>query len=310
MELEPFHDGEVRAQELAGEERLAQRNSGAIQSRILRGAFPFIRQQPMAILATLDSLGKPWCSIVFGKPGFLQPSEDARRLTMSVRESERSDFDPLWANVFGEPRVGALLVDLASRRRLKINGRCTLTSDDMTIDVSESFPLCPKYIQRRSLRLDDMVNATEDSSLHGMVLGQPQRDTVHRSDTFFVASTHDTRGPDASHRGGMPGFVKTINDVTLKIPDYPGNSMFNTFGNLLLNPRAGLVFPDFHRRRLLQLTGKAEILWNQPGTEAETGGTRRFWYFHCEQWIECSMPPAVSSVLLDFSPFNPPLAGC
>jgi hypothetical protein len=99
-----------------------------------------------------------------------------------------------------------------------------------------------------------------------------------------------------------------MNDATLKIPDYPGNSMFNTFGNLLLNPKAGLGFLDFHRRRLLQLTGTVEIVWDQPGTESETGGSRRFWYFHCEQWIEHSMFQAVSSELLEFSPFNPPLA--
>jgi hypothetical protein len=308
MELEPFHDGEVRAQELAGEQRLAERNSAAIQSSILRGAFTFIRQQPMAIVASLDSVGNPWCSIVFGKPGFLQPSENAKRLTMSVQESERSEFDPLWANVLGEPSVGALLIDLPSRRRLKINGHCTLTPDDMAIDVSESFPLCPKYIQRRSLRVDDEVISTEGSSLRGMALGQPQLETFHRSDMFFVASTHETRGPDSSHRGGRPGFVKAMNDVTLKIPDYPGNSMFNTFGNLLLNPKAGLVFLDFHRRRLLQLIGTAEVVWDQPGTESATGGSRRFWYFHCEQWIEHSMLQAVSSELLEFSPFNPPLA--
>jgi predicted pyridoxine 5'-phosphate oxidase superfamily flavin-nucleotide-binding protein len=308
MEQEPFHDGEVRAQELAGEEKIAQRNSGAIQSRMLRGAFPFIRQQPMVIVASLDSVGNPWCSIVFAKPGFLQPSEDATQLTMSVQESDRSDFDPLWANVLGERSAGALLIDLPSRRRMKINGHCTLTPNEMTIDVTESFPLCPKYIQRRSLRVDDEVISTESASLRGMALGEQQMGTVHRSDMFFVASTHKTRGPDASHRGGRPGFVKATNDVTLRIPDYPGNSMFNTFGNLLLDPRAGLVFPDFHRRRLLQLTGTAEIVWDQAGTESETGGSRRFWHFHCEQWIEHSMLQAVSSELLEFSPFNPPLA--
>ena len=59
------------------------------------------------------------------------------------------------------------------------------------------------------------------------------------ADTFFVASAHAERGVDASHRGGLPGFVRVLGDRTLEIPDYPGNSMFNTLGNPAADPRAG-----------------------------------------------------------------------
>ena len=75
--------------------------------------------------------------------------------------------------------------------------------------------------------------------------------------------------------GGNPGFVTLVDDRTLRIPDYPGNSMFNTLGNFTANPRAGLIFLDFESHRTLQLTGRPEILYDVDGTAEETGGTNR-----------------------------------
>ena len=68
------------------------------------------------------------------------------------------------------------------------------------------------------------------------------------------------RSMNASHRGGPPGFVEVVDDRTLRIPDYVGNSMLNTLGNLTVNPHAGLVVLDFGPNRTLQLTRRAEIL--------------------------------------------------
>ncbi|XLM22644.1 pyridoxamine 5'-phosphate oxidase family protein, partial [Chromobacterium piscinae] len=61
-----------------------------------------------------------------------------------------------------------------------------------------------------------------------------------------------------SHRGGKPGFVKIDGD-TLTIPDFAGNGYFNTLGNLLRHPRAGLLFIDFSSGDTLQLAGRAEV---------------------------------------------------
>src|SRR6185503_17409934 len=82
---------------------------------------------------------------------------------------------------------------------------------------------------------------------------------VRRADTFFVASRGPDGGLDVSHRGGAPGFVESMRDGALRIPDYPGNSMFNTFGNLLRDPRAGLLFADFEHGHVLRLTGRARL---------------------------------------------------
>ena len=67
------------------------------------------------------------------------------------------------------------------------------------------------------------------------------------------------QGVDVSHRGGRPGFVRAQGNV-LTVPDFSGNSFFNTLGNLALNPRCGLVFIDFDTGDLLYLAAHAQIL--------------------------------------------------
>ena len=81
--------------------------------------------------------------------------------------------------------------------------------------------------------------------------------------------------------------------------------MFNTLGNLAVNPRAGLVIPDFENRKTLQLTGRAQLLWGIDDPGNETGGTGRYWEFEVERWvqIENSLPGSVE--FLDYSPHNP-----
>jgi uncharacterized protein len=79
-----------------------------------------------------------------------------------------------------------------------------------------------------------------------------------------------------SHRGGCPGFIRTAADGAIVIPDYHGNSFFNTLGNLTLHPRAGLLFIDFAIGDLLLLVGAAEIVWDS-GEVHELPGAERVW---------------------------------
>ena len=114
------------------------------------------------------------------------------------------------------------------------------------LQVDESYPNCPKYIQKRQVTAN--LVGTDQPTLtveRGDALGPEQRAVITKADTLFVASVHPERGVDASHRGGNPGFVTIVDDRTLRIPDYKGNCMFNTFGNFVVNPRAGLIFVDF-----------------------------------------------------------------
>jgi hypothetical protein len=98
---------------------------------------------------------------------------------------------------------------------------------------------------------------------------------VASSDTFFIATAHPEAGADASHRGGNPGFVEVSGDgTTLLWPDYSGNAMFNTLGNLVADPSAGLLFLDGKRGGALQITGAAEILWDGPDVRRLPGAER------------------------------------
>ena len=83
--------------------------------------------------------------------------------------------------------------------------------------------------------------------------------------------------------------------------------MFNTLGNLVHNPEAGLAIPDFQRSRVLQLTGRAVTLWDQSDPENVTGGTHRFVEMTVSRWQELPLPSDMNTEFLDHSPLNPPV---
>ena len=307
----PFHSGELTAQERAGEREAARRNRGAITATIMTGALRFIKQQPMVLFGSRDERGAMWASLVFGRPGFLS-STDGTRLEVDLSQAHVDPNDPVWANVENDHRLGALVIETGTRRRIRVNGfiefepgRC------LSIQVDESYPACPKYITRRQVRfLPDPAPAFAQPDLSSSGgLGDGPLAAVRSADAIFVATESPERGYDVSHRGGLPGFVKVIDPHTIRWPEFPGNSMFNTLGNLLHDPNAGVVIPDFIRNRVVQVTGQAVALWDQPDPGNETAGTRRFVEFTIEQWKERDLPSNLSSEFLDYSPFNPSVLG-
>lgn len=98
---------------------------------------------------------------------------------------------------------------------------------------------------------------------HAGVLDERLRQIISRIDTFFVGSADPEGNADASHRGGNPGFLQVLSPNRLRWPDYRGNSMFMTLGNISANPRCGLLIPDWDTGTTLQLTGTAEIIWDE-----------------------------------------------
>ena len=303
---DPFHEGEVQVQERAGEVAEGARNARAIADSILKGALNFIAEQPMAVLGSVDDEQNVWASVLFGRPGFIS-TPDEQTVEFDLSQAGINAHDPLWTNIEQNTQIGALIIELATRRRLRINGEVTRSAADrLALRVAESYPNCPKYIQRRTVEYQAAEQADAmPAPVDGLSLGREQESLIQSSDTFFVASAHPQRGVDASHRGGPPGFVEVVDDRTLRVPDYVGNSMFNTLGNLAVNPRAGLVFVDFDRGRTLQLIGRTEILWDQPDAARRSGGTRRFWDFQIDRWRESGLPAALRWEFLDYSPHNP-----
>ena len=303
----PFHEGELQVQERAGELEEGRRNGRVLADSIMPGALKFVAQQPMIVFGSVDDDLNIWASVMFGPPGFAI-APDERSVEFDLSRAFVDESDPLWKNIQTQPQVGVLFLEMTTRRRLRINGPAARpSSDQLVLQVAECYPNCPKYIQRRQFRIKSASDVV--SPPRGILIGQSleahQSALVSASDTFFVASAHPQRGVDTSHRGGPPGFVEVVDERTLRIPDYVGNSMFNTLGNFMVNPRAGLVFLDFERNRTLQLTGRAEILWDQEDTAGRTGGTQRFWDFRIDRWRESKTRAGLRWEFLDYSPHNP-----
>jgi hypothetical protein len=103
----------------------------------------------MVVLATEDAEERLWTSILFGKPGFLQPSSVAKQLAITVPTSTRSAMDLLWSNIEFNPRIGALIVELSTRRRLRVNGDAVLNKSELTIHVQESYRSCRQSLTHR-----------------------------------------------------------------------------------------------------------------------------------------------------------------
>ena len=302
----PYHEGELQVQDRAGVRTEGERNGAVISDSIIRGALRFIDQQNMVVLGSIDSDKNIWASILTGQTGFMEATSE-QTITFDLSKTVVNENDPLWENIKDQSHVGMLVIELATRRRLRVNGRIRQSDEQrLQLKVLESYPNCPKYIQRRNITTNRAENSIAVSQVvEGEALSSVQRALIDKADTLFVASAHPDRGVDASHRGGRPGFVRIINELTLRIPDFWGNSMFNTLGNFAANPRAGLVFVDFENGTTLQLSGRTEILWDQEDLREETGGTKRFWDFHIDRWLEMENGHQLEWSFLDYSPYNP-----
>jgi len=95
------------------------------------------------------------------------------------------------------------------------------------------------------------------------------------STIYFFLATADAQGrPDCSFKGGPPGFVRVTGESEIAFPDYDGNGMFKSLGNLLVNANVGLLFIDLHERpRRLRVNGSATVSSQDP-LLAETAGAQ------------------------------------
>lgn len=258
----PWHAGEIALQSTLG----AVERMDEIGRKVIRDYMPdqhrdFFAQLPFAVFGTVDAEGRPWATLRAGEAGFMH-SPHPQRLRLSLPAAAD---DPAQEGLRDGAAVGMLGIELHTRRRNRLNGRLhALGGDTFEIAVAESFGNCPKYIHLRDYRFERMPGEASGmppqrlprlDALAGQLIG--------RAGTFFVA-TYSGSGEemrvDVSHRGGPPGFVQISSDGALLVPDYEGNRFFATLGNILLNGRAGLVFPDFDSGGLLQMSGTARLV--------------------------------------------------
>jgi predicted pyridoxine 5'-phosphate oxidase superfamily flavin-nucleotide-binding protein len=252
-----FHSGELAVQRRAGVERQAARLSTMVARGELRGGIAaFLANATFAALTARDRAGRLWTSPLVGQPGFLTAASPTSLTISSAPNAE----DPLHELPGGQP-VGLIVMDFAARRRLRINGTLTVAADGgLAIDVVQAYGNCPQYIHPRKLERGAHVHDASTLIRHGATLEPQDIAQVQSTDTFFLGTTHPEYGNDASHRGGPAGFVRA-DTRTVWWPDFPGNNMFNSLGNISVDPTAALLFIDFDSGRTLQLSGRAALHW-------------------------------------------------
>jgi hypothetical protein len=304
-----FHPGEIAVQERTGERELAERRGGMIGGRLAAGARAFLADQGLVAVGALGPDGGLVASLWCGDPGLLRSDEAGGRIEVITALDRTLGVDPVRPLLRANAPLGMLVIDLESRRRLRINGTIDhIGPTGLALGVGEVFGNCLKYIQRR--RCSEEVAAQPPLTVeHGTAMDAARRAFVGRTDTAFVASLHARRGLDISHRGGHPGFIQMVDSRELRVPDYPGNAMYQTLGNFEVDPRAALALVDFERRRVLSLTGSAVATFGVFDPRYPTGGTGRRWSFTVQRWVEFPLPPTMAWMLIEPSPFNPPTVG-
>lgn len=294
-----FHWGEREAQGRAGFTERATAVSRMVRSSLPRGAAAFLTHQNLLVTGGQDDDGRPWASMFTGPRGFVSAPDDE---TVQVLARLAPD-DPVEPMTRREGRLGMLAIDLETRIRLRMNGTVTPLRDGLHLTIEQSFPNCPKYIQKRSVT--GWRNTEDQGSFGGTrtdALTGPMTDLITRADTFFVATASDTGDPDVSHRGGDPGFVTLTSPTRLSWPDYAGNNMLMTLGNIIENPRTALLFIDWTDGTALHLTGHAAIHWPETTT-----GTRSV-SFEIEEAVHRPRALTANWSAPVMSRFNPPLA--
>lgn len=257
------HPGEVSVRMRAGSNRHGI-GSGYVGDAIPDAARDFAGEARLAGLAVVDGHGDIHADVLTGDAGFLHAPDHG---TLEI-----AGVPPLTAPLFAsraERTVGLIVLEPWTRRRMRVNGRAIRRGPGLVVRTDQVYANCPKYIQTRTV-----IDAGQAAAAHRDWEGRPGTpssrrlsDVMHReliagADTFFLATHAPGHGADMSHRGGNPGFVTVIDDARLSWPEYAGNGMYMSLGNLLLEPRGALVFPDWSAGRTLHLRGRAVVDWD------------------------------------------------
>ncbi|CAN9230477.1 unnamed protein product [Alternaria alternata] len=276
----PWNEGEEKMHHLL---RVPPQDNPTSAMLTPQASFMFQRA-PLLALGTLDAQSRPWATLWGGEPGF---SEQLGGGFIGTRTLVDGTNDPvvqalMSGNQKGEMTqakdggklVAGLAIDLMTRKRVKTAGRMiagAIRDIDVEIEgeadrkqeqiqlvtkIEQSLGNRPKYLNQYEIR-PALVNArlvSQSSSL-----SKEGEELVARSDMFFLSTTTED-DMDVNHRGGPAGFVRMINSSTLVYPEYSGNRLYQSLGNLMLNPKIGIVFPDYGTGDVLYLTGTTEIL--------------------------------------------------
>lgn len=133
----------------------------------------------------------------------------------------------------------------------------------------KSLPEIPGSYHAGSRQLQDrfdsrrIADRLEQVTVH-TTFTESDRAFVDGCSMFFLATANEEGWPDCSYKGGIPGFVRVVDESTLAFPDYDGNGQFRSLGNISLNPHVGLLFINFEKPDRLRVNGTATLHTDDP----------------------------------------------
>ncbi|KAI8892234.1 hypothetical protein BC833DRAFT_626026 [Globomyces pollinis-pini] len=272
-----WHEGEIALQNTT----TAPRDALDRMAQYVRSSMPLQHQEffsalPYGVFGTLDPHGRPWATILAGPSGFFK-STDENHLEIDTMVA---NDDPWVLNLESSERhdlglVAGVGVDFSNRRRNKLAGKFLKSSFSsvesmkrsiVSIETTQSLGNCPKYINVRRLESTHRtpVTITKDLQFKGKQLSDEHISHILSCDTTVLATRHlnakdrQLSDMDCNHRGGPAGFVRVSEDKQSIIwPDYSGNRMFQSLGNIQSDGLAGITFPNFENGDMLYITGTA-----------------------------------------------------
>ncbi|KAK4155716.1 hypothetical protein C8A00DRAFT_31469 [Chaetomidium leptoderma] len=278
-------------------------------------------------VGTVDDQGRPWTSIWGGERGFAQP---VAQNILGIQSLVDKTHDPVVQALLGKATKGevlrpengrtmsALSIDLDSRDRVKVAGKMavgtvagrpdndTIGEVQIAMAIQESLGNCPKYLNKKAIRAHIPSPELVSSSLP---LPPDALALIEKADMFFLSSTNG-QTMDTNHRGGPAGFVRVVSnsptDVVLAYPEFSGNRLYQTLGNLHTNPLIGIAIPDYSTSDVLYLTGSTQLLVGaaaaslMPHTNLAVKIT-----VDSARFIKDGLP--VRGTPLEPSPYNPPV---
>eukprot|EP00752_Nemacystus_decipiens_P018245 g16373.t1 len=329
-----YHAGKLAVQRRAGTVEEAARilNSGFVGTKISSSGESQLADPDMreVYLSSVDREGLVWASVVGGAPGFVSeaPSPiNPGSLQVAIDSGNRGfltyEGDPLDENLQRpDAPVGMLIMSYKNRRRYRINGKIVSTtgggSNDIrtplsrvALEIVMAMGNCPKYLHVRNLVREEGTTPRNPALQRSTTLSEKQRDWIASSDTFTLSTyaVGPYGGADASNRGGNPGFVRALDDRTIVFPDYKGNNMYLSLGNIVANPRAGLLFIDRETGDILQVSGEARIVYAEEasggGDPALSGSTGKYVRIHVLAVVEARAASPLRMRMEELSPYSP-----
>lgn len=298
-----WHEGEKKIRELTH----VLREDNPTHPMLVGPLARRVALSPTIALGAIDDDGRVWCSIWGGDVPIAQ---QVARGVIGIRAQVDASHDPVVQALYpgtpdgevvrNEKMVSGLSIHLEERDRVKLFGRMVAGSLDidepvsgteqapggtpagrtgnaqLVLHITQSLGNCPKYLNKKIIK--SYAASQPRLLLDSPILSAEAIDHVHSADIFFVAS----RGPedmDCNHRGGTPGFIRVQppsadasgqQSSVLVWPEYSGNNLYQTLGNLTYTPEAGICIPDFVTGTVLYLTGTTEILIGAAAAEVLT----------------------------------------